>query len=358
MKNRRFILFALTLVLLIALVACSDNSTSVNKPVSSSKHSGKIYLYGEEHGVEKILDKEFELWCDYYENKNMRHLFVELPYYTAELLNVWMKSDSDEIFDSVYDDWKGSASYNSYTMEFYKKIKSNCPETIFHGTDVGHQYDTTGKRYLNYLEENNLKDSKQYLLAQDAIEQGEYYYKNSDDVYRENKMVENFIREFDNVSDETIMGIYGQAHTGLDAMNFTNDVPCMANQLKEAYGNIINSEDLTWIAKDIEPTRVDTIEIGGKNYEASYFGKENLTGFKDYSYREFWRLENAYNDFKDKSKTGDVLPCDNYPMLIETGQVFVIDYTKTDGSIERLYYRSDGTVWNDMLSTEALTAIS
>ena len=39
-------------------------------------------------------------------------------------------------------------------------------------------------------------------------------------------------------------------------------------------------------------------------------------------------------------------------MLIETGQVFVIDYTKTDGSVERKYYRSDGYVWNGLPSTE------
>ncbi|WP_425447933.1 hypothetical protein [Dethiothermospora halolimnae] len=38
-------------------------------------------------------------------------------------------------------------------------------------------------------------------------------------------------------------------------------------------------------------------------------------------------------------------------MLIETGQVFVIDYTKTDCSVIRRYYRPDGDVWNDMPST-------
>ncbi|MBU5427595.1 hypothetical protein KQI41_14495 [Tissierella pigra] len=46
---------------------------------------------------------------------------------------------------------------------------------------------------------------------------------------------------------------------------------------------------------------------------------------------------------------------DDYPMLIETGQVFVIDYTKTDGSVERLYYRSDGYIWNGLPSTENFT---
>jgi len=47
---------------------------------------------------------------------------------------------------------------------------------------------------LKYLEENNLKDSEKYRLAHEAVKQGKYYYENSDDVYRENKMVENFIR--------------------------------------------------------------------------------------------------------------------------------------------------------------------
>lgn len=54
----------------------------------------------------------------------------------------------------------------------------------------------------------------------------------------------------------------------------------------------------------------------------------------------------------DRPKTQDELPYDNYLMLIETGKVFVIDYTKTDGSIIRKYYRSDGHVWNNMPSTE------
>jgi len=77
-----------------------------------------------------------------------------------------------------------------------------------------------------------------------------------------------------------------------------------------------------------------------------------LNGLKGYVFREFWRLENSYEDFKDNNKTGDVLPYDNYPMMIEEGQVFVIDYTKTDGPVSRMYYRSDGYVWNGLESTE------
>ena len=143
------------------------------------------------------------------------------------------------------------------------------------------------------------------------------------------------------------------AHTGIEAMAYNaNNVPCMANQLSERYGDTVNSEDFSWLAKDIEPSRVDAITIMGKEYAASYYGKEDLTGFKDFTYREFWRLENAYDDFKDNPKTGDVLPYGNYPMLIETGQIFVIDYAKTDGSVTRMYYRSDGYIWEGVPSTE------
>jgi hypothetical protein len=222
---------------------------------------------------------------------------------------------------------------------------------------VGHQYNTTGQQFSKYLKENNLESTEKYLLTQEAIEQGKYYYIHSDDVYRENKMVKNFIQQFDKLESESIMGIYGGAHTDFDAMDYmTKSVPCMANQLKEHYGDIIHSENLiSWLVNEAEPIRVDTLTVNEKAYEASYFGIHNLTGFKDYAYREFWRLENAYEYFKDNKKTGDVLPYNNYPMLIETGQVFVIDMVKTDGSVKRLYYRSDGHIWNGLPSTENFT---
>jgi hypothetical protein len=357
MKKTRIFVLAMAMVLLIAWSALADHTALASEPALSSQPSGQIYLYGEQHGVEKILDKELELWGECYGNKNMHHLFVELPYYTAEFLNIWMKSDNDGILDEIYAEWIGTASHAPCVKEFYKKIKSLYPETVFHGTDVGHQYDTTGERFLSYLEKSGMKSTEQYRLGQEAIEQGKFYYANSDDVYRENKMAENFVREFDLLSGESVMGIYGGAHTGLDDLDYTtNSVPCMANQLKENYGNNIFSEDLSWLAKDIDAVRVDTISVNGKRYDASYFGKQDLNGFQNYAYREFWRLENAYNDFKDKPKTGDVLPDNNYPMLIEKGQVFVIDYAKKDGSVIRKYYRFDGYVWNGMPSTEEFTA--
>lgn len=149
------------------------------------------------------------------------------------------------------------------------------------------------------------------------------------------------------------MGFYGGAHTGLNAMDYnTGTVPCMANQLKERYGDNVHSTDLTYLTiNDMEPIRVDVITINGIDYEASYFGTQDLTGFKDYAYREYWRLEGAYDVFKNSPTTDDVLPYTNYPTILESEQVFVIDYTMINGDIIRKYYRSDGNTWNGFPTT-------
>ena len=331
------------------LRSATREGASHSSPVT---HSGQIFLYGEEHAAEAILEKEFELWSTYYHDDNMRDLFVELPYYSAEFLNLWMQSDNDDILDQLYQDWEGTAIHSQVVIDFYKQIKHECPETIFHGTDVGHQYNTTGKRYLAYLRENGQGDgSEQYSLAQEAIKQGQYYYRHSDDVYRENTMVENFIREFDGLNGVNVMGIYGTAHTGIEGMDYaTNTVPCMANQLNRRYGEALHTKDLTLVDNAY---RVDVLKVGDKEYTASYFGRTDLSAFfPDYQYREFWRLEDAYDDFKDCEATGNVMPYNNYPMEVEEGQVFVIDYTKTDGSVIREYHRADGNKWQGYLTTE------
>lgn len=254
MKNRKNLIFISSIFTLLLLSACSTKTSKEIDTPSPNQTTGQIYLYGESHGVKKILEKEFELWHEYYDNQGMRHLFVELSYYTAEFLNMWMKSDSNEILDELFNDWEGTMVHVPEVKEFYEKIKAQCPETIFHGTDVGHQYDTTGKRFLEYFKENQLEDSQQYILAQEAIEQGKHYYVKSDYVYRENKMTENFAREFDKLSGESVMGIYGSAHTGLEDMDYcTKSVPCMANQLNQIYENNISVADLSVWVKDIEP---------------------------------------------------------------------------------------------------------
>lgn len=377
--NRPLLLVLMAILLISSLTACSGYSlggeeanpsaqparpsalparlaqaTPAATPLTT-KATGQIYLYGESHGIAKIMDKEYEAWSDYYHNKGMRHLFVEQSYYAAEYLNLWMQSDNDDILEELYQDWEGTPGHVPYTKTYFRKIKSGCPDTIFHGTDVGHQWDITGKRFMSYLEDNNLTGSEMYTLTTEAIQQGERYYSSHDEVYRENKMTENFIREFEKLGSESIMGIYGAAHTGVNEMELsTKSVPCMANQLHKYYGGNLHTEDLSWMVKDIEPLRVDEITMQGKKYEASYFGKSDLSGFKDYAFREFWRLEGAYQDASKLPLLGSVLPYDEYPMLIEEGQVFAISYTKTDGSVEREYHLANGNRWKGKNATEQI----
>jgi len=346
-------------LLSLSLVACANKGKAVQDrglaaaAPPRSAYTGHVYLYGEAHGVEKIMDREFELWKGYYA-KGLRDLFVEMPYYTAEFLNLWLKEKGDDILEAVYDDWEGTALHNPYTLAFLREIKRDCPETVFHGTDVGHQYDSTGERFLKYLEDRHLESSAQYALAKEAIGQGMDYYDGQKDIYRENAMAANFARELGTLHGVDVMGIYGSAHTGLDSLDYSGKVPCMARQLKALYGDIFTSEDLSEWARHIDPLRTDTLRIAGRDYQAYYYGREDLKGFKDYRCRDFWRVEAAYEEFKGRPRTGDVLPYDNYPMIVEDGQMLVIDYTRTDGSISRLYYLAAGKIWQGKPATEGI----
>ncbi|MCL2411833.1 MAG: hypothetical protein FWC97_09350, partial [Treponema sp.] len=57
----------------------------------TEKPTGQIFLYGEAHGIERIMNRQLEIWHDYYHNHNMRHLFIEFTFPTAEVLNMWMR---------------------------------------------------------------------------------------------------------------------------------------------------------------------------------------------------------------------------------------------------------------------------
>ncbi len=103
----------------------------------------------------------------------------------------------------------------------------------------------------------------------------------------------------------------------------------------------------------MQPIRIDKISVGGKEYEAGYFGEQDMRSWSNFAVkREFWRLECAHKLLTNCDYLTDVLPYNNYPPIkIEDGQIFVIDYHKEDGSVERQFYVADGTVWNDMPST-------
>lgn len=209
-KSWKLVLLFLLLVLLTGLIW---NNVKTGTGV-------QIYLYGEEHSKQSILDKELSIWGEYYE-KGMRDLFVEFPYTDAQFLNLWMQADDDELLDLQFKDWGGTEGGTEVEKNFLKQIKEQYPETVFHGTDVGHTWESTGPRYLAYLEANGQKDSEEYRRAQENMEQGKRYYeiKATDEAssvrYREDRMVENFrcsYQELEAVRRTDIMGIYGSTH--------------------------------------------------------------------------------------------------------------------------------------------------
>jgi hypothetical protein len=163
---------------------------------------------------------------------------------------------------------------------------------------------------------------------------------------------QNFIREFDRLGNLNVMAIHGSAHVRFgDFLSY--GTPTMATVLRERYGDTLQTFDMTGYAlhQMHEPIRTDTITVGGIDFEASYFGKDDAA-FRNIVGREFWRLENAYEFFSDNPTTGDVLPFNNFPMVVELGQVFVLDVHLDSGTVRRMYLRSSGNYWNDLPATE------
>jgi len=210
-------------------------------------NNAKIVLIGEDHGIDWIHDKVLSIWKKFY-NRGVRHFFIESAYFTGEYLNLWMKSENDTIFNELFKDLENTGSNNQGYINFFMNIKRECPLTVFHGTDVGHQYWSTGKRFLEYLQTNNLQETEQYLLTLEAIEQGKKFYLNKkngycDDHFRENTMAENFIREYNKLENEQIMGNFGSAHTNYNEQAYYGNYPNMAKLLRMHYGNIIYFEN-------------------------------------------------------------------------------------------------------------------
>ena len=212
-----------------------------------------IQLYGETHGVDVYYQMELKTWQDCYA-EGQRNLFVELPYYSAEFLNLWMHEDNDALLDQLFADMQGTASGVPAYAEFFRNIKATCPDTIFYGTDVGHQNETTGARYLQYLTENGLQNSENYLLAEECVRQGNEFYasKHSDlqtgvSPVRESYMVSNFINAYSRCGGGKIMGIYGSYHTEL------SNPELMAGRLQNHYGDVISSVKLSTLLSQKKP---------------------------------------------------------------------------------------------------------
>ena len=219
---------------------------------------------------------------------------------------------------------------------------------------MGHQYNTTGARYLIGLALTGQMGSADWDEAQRVIEQGKQYYKTGDGAYRENCMAENLARAFEALPmGASVMVITGSAHSNLYAMDYnTGTVPCMAGQLRQQYGAALQARNLS---DGIDYTRAgDTqlVRLAGTDYTAVCLGEQDLSSrLPGYQSRTFWLVEGAYEAACALPATGEFLPYDNYLNPVEEGQVYRIDYLLADGSAESRYYRADGTLWQGQPAT-------
>lgn len=252
-KHKMLFVVAIIVVVILFISAFTLKQYSSREIARTSYYpssTATIFLYGEYHGKEEYISKEFTIWKSYYNQKGMRDLFIEAEYYTAQMLNVWLHETDDDILNVIYNNSEGTLSHTKAQLDFYKKIKEECPETIFHGTDIGHIKET-GEWYLKYLENHGMSDSIEYKLTEENIAQGDKYYANAeeDNAYRENCMVQNFIREYDKIKGTAVMGIYGDAHSDPSDSSIENNTHRMAYQLKQHYGDIIQYESIVSLTK-------------------------------------------------------------------------------------------------------------
>lgn len=246
----------LIFAMIIAISACQNNNAETENPA-------KIYLYGEEHGREADTDKEFSLWKDYYDNHGMRNLFLEVPNYVAGYLNLWMDEEDDQILEILRDQYKFSQGNKlKYYGKLLRRIKKECPQTVFHGTDISDFNDTLGQSYLKLLDKD--KDKTEIDRIKEVMDQGEKrdsyikdYKEKPEDTrlariadYREQMLVENFIYEFKNLEDKRIMGIYGAYHVSNPEKIHMGEAEIMGDQLKSHYGDIVSTNILSQIEID------------------------------------------------------------------------------------------------------------
>jgi len=355
---KRFLLILSLLIVASVFVACGDdhdhnNYSGYEVHEELSPSTGRIFMFGERHGNQTTMRRQLEIWGEFYHNNGMRHLFVELPYFAAEFLNIWMQAEDDTILLELFEDWRGTSLHVPYTLDFYRTIKADFPETIFHGTDVGHAADSTGQRFLRHLRDNGLTDGEQYRITNENIAQFRHFDSVGDHTLRSSVYKpQNFTREFDRLGNQDIMAIHGAGHVHFGYFDGRVGMPTLAYALQQRYGDNIEIFDMTRYALVAEPQQIDIITINNTDFSAPFFGRRyiNFTTADGrlILWREFWRLEEAYPHFADSPLTGNVLPFTNFPFVAEVGQVFVVDYGYSDGTTERQYLRASGEYWQNM----------
>lgn len=257
----------------------------------------KIYLYGEFHSNKKTYEEKLKIIEKHY-NEGIKDMIVEYPFAYAEYLNLWLKEKDDKILDELFEDQKGAIYGENGEKEYFKELKRKFPEIVFHGADIEHG--PTSFRYSSYIEDKKIKDDFiKDFVAENIKQKREYYESGYNHKYREEKMVENFKKQYEKIGNKSVFGFYGYGHVDLSKGNIhrkSRDGYIMGEELKKLYGDVIVFIDLTNIDLSVGKERLN---VKGKEYNSKYFGKHELNYQGKPQIIEVWELENAYDDFKD-----------------------------------------------------------
>jgi len=325
--------------------------------------TGQIFLYGESHQSPPTLEKVLERWGYYYTNHGTRHFFKEMSYFGGELLNLWMQAANDEILYAVLNSWYDTSVDVPYMLPFYKTfyktIKNDFPETIFHGVDVGNRWQTVGIAFLDLLKKNGLEDSEMYQLTLENIEQSNHYANARSHSVRAVYKPLNFIREFDRLVDQDVMAVHGWQHV-LDDLFLVYNMPTMAASLRLRYGDNVHTFDIR--PYGLLPHEQSTINIDGYVFTASYFGMRRVSTFQTHRalnvpVREFWRIEDPDDALANSIIMHDsiFLPVINQLSFFEAGDIFMIDTHYEDEVVRRFYKmrRSNHVLIGEQIETIA-----
>ena len=321
--------------------------------------AGLIFLYGEWHGNLPMLNMQFERWYYYYHYHGMRHLFMEAPMFTTEILNMWMQEENDDllylVFDPMLEQELRVPRDLGNEIDIMKRIKAHTPETVFHGSDIGNMHQTDGQWFLQHLRDNGLEQNEQYLLTLELIQQ-RYEWEKSGFIehVRADMMVQHFVREFDKLGGENIMSFFwGDAHAWFGYYHECENNPSAAGgvtkatQLRDIYGGRVFTTDMPLYLGIRRGEFTFGVKIGTGTFNLESFGLTYMGFVSDrFESIEFIRIHsrnapwNVHEVFSVYELTGVVLPYHNFPVEIRADDVFMVIISDVVGESNTFFFRT------------------
>ena len=108
-------------------------------------------------------------------------------------------------------------------------------------------------------------------------------------------------------------------------------------ELEEGFLKILNANKNGF---KLSADDTKSFTLFGKTYNAQYCGTSDVSGIRDFKTRKVFRLIDAYEDLVNY-QSFDYLSDDNYPVTVNAGEVYRVEYLRTDGTGFVEYMRSD-----------------